>query len=484
MPAASASAQTATSAVAPSAGGLSFGAPAVTSTSGGVAGFSITPPTTTGFTFSGATTTPATGLIIPPASAAFTGFFTGPVAVPPLTSIPFSASSSTVSAPSSSAAVTGFPATLPISNTKKEIASFQVGAPIPATPLAVTAAAPAAVAPFKGFQSFASSAPATGASDKPQISFGESIATRLNTPLPLPTTLAPFTFGSLPSTTPTAIAPFTFNKSEAVSAPTSSATAPFMFGSVATVKPAVTAPGFTAPPFQFGSQNPTPIPAFSSTPSLPAFSFDSSSAQAPFRFGASASSIVSTPALAPPFPGIVSAQGTNNAFGVDSPNSTMDTGYMSGDASNIGFPPALASTSFGGAPAPFSFGVPSLSSGTMGSQQPPFGTSSQPYASGSASFAASNSSQPFAFGVLPQPQSQSQPFGYAPGIAGASGMYSQPLAAAPSQGAFSFDLNRGGNMAPQGMQGMGPSGGGGGFSMGASDNGNRKKVRAKRPGGQ
>jgi hypothetical protein len=31
---------------------------------------------------------------------------------------------------------------------------------------------------------------------------------------------------------------------------------------------------------------------------------------------------------------------------------------------------------------------------------------------------------------------------------------------------------------------MGPSGGGGGFSMGASDNGNRKKVRAKRPGGQ
>ena len=129
-----------------------------------------------------------------------------------------------------------------------------------------------------------------------------------------------------------------------------------------------------------------------------------------------------------------------------------------------------------------------MSSGTMGSQLPPFGTSSQPFGGGSAPFASSNSSQPFTFGALPQPQSQpqsqSQPqFGYAPGIAGASGMFAQPLAAAPSP-AFSFDTSRGGGMAPQGMQSMGPSGGGGGFSMGASDNGNRKKVRAKRPGGQ
>ena len=183
----------------------------------------------------------------------------------------------------------------------------------------------------------------------------------------------------------------------------------------------------------------------------------------------------------------------------------MDTGYASGDASNIGFPSSIVQlppNTFGGASAAFTFGGSSAGAGAgaIGTSLPPFGASSQPTFGAGAPFGGqSGQSQPFAFGA---PQQQAQPaFGFGPGIAGGPFGQQQQQQEHP---AFTFGAPQaqpqqqgmsGGYGASPGMgvgMGMGSmggasagGGGGGGFSMGAAAApGVRRKIKARRPGQQ
>ena len=329
-------------------------------------------------------------------------------------------------------------------------------------------------------------------------------------------TAAPFAFGSIPSTTAAsslATPAFTFGASKTTAnVPAAQSSAPFMFGAALTSTPAVstTIPavssgsGFSAvPAFSFGAPAATPAPSVqftfgatntSATATAPATSLS------PFMFGGGMTAVPVHSSTPPGSFSGLSADGSNIAiqgtasYGTDSPSSTMDTGYTSGDAANMGFPPALLQIPppFSNGPAPFAFGAPVASAGSMGSSLPPFGASSQP-SFGSSFGSQSAQSQPFSFGAVQQPQVQASPaFGFGPGIAG--GAFGQQPLQQLAQPAFSFGAPQvqsqplgmsGGFGGSSGMGQMGPAGGGGGggFSMGAAAApGVRRKIKAKRPG--
>mmetsp|Transcript_9082 Transcript_9082/g.13660 ORF Transcript_9082/g.13660 Transcript_9082/m.13660 type:complete len:1968 (-) Transcript_9082:213-6116(-) len=229
----------------------------------------------------------------------------------------------------------------------------------------------------------------------------------------------------------------------------------------------------TTPPvsFSFDKQTVSASSVASSTTaptSKPNFSFNNSS-----NFGSSFTATTAKDRNTPPPP---------PQYGSESPGSTMDTGYASGDASNMStntfLPPAES--------------VPSTS-GFIGSNSIVFGgsQSSAGIASGSATFGGISRG---AQGPASTGQSQTS-FG---GFGNSSNTFGGAASAPTSSSSFAFG---GGNPSSTGFGtgggGFGGTAGGiasgmpdsmsnvGGFSLGASDKQKttRRKLRAKRPGG-
>ena len=201
--------------------------------------------------------------------------------------------------------------------------------------------------------------------------------------------------------------------------------------------------------------------------------------------------------------GLDKSEGGNKGTGSDSPSSAMDTGYASGDNSNqsfgkasgVAFPPALGATGSGtSTSAPFVFGSSSNGASTNSAS-----SSSDPLGSGNAGPSSSNTG--FAFG-LSKSSSGAPPFlGNAPGIASAGVSAPSPATSfgslpplgrmggnTSSSGAFQFGTGGAGGSAPftlgatSGTPGpaMGAiSGGGAGFSMGASEQGQGSRRKSQ-----
>eukprot|EP01041_Mallomonas_annulata_P001363 gene1363-2635_t len=331
------------------------------------------------------------------------------------------------------------------------------------------------------------------------------------------TTTIPGPFGSIGSSSSTFLsgAPSGLGLGSAITTPSPA----FSFGAT---KPDAAVASTTSAPFAFGS-----IPAAPKTADVPSFSFGSvskGSTQTP-AFG---SSMTTTKGNLPPTNTIQSSSSSfsqPSAFGAvsgpfgsitplrvpeqttvqtmafphstDSPGSTMDTGYASGDASNNGhFSSAVAAPSIatGGA---LSFGATPLSTGSSGFS---FGASSSSMTPGptfgsAAPAAATFGSSGFSFGsqsaAAPAP-STSFDFGrVSGGMSSTTAMFGGSAASSNppfgSVGTASFGANTqtlGVSQSQQlQLQSPAPSAGASAFNIGSASKSTdgRRKVKAKRP---
>ena len=400
---------------------------------------------------------------------------------------------------------------------------------------------------FTGFSSFASTGPQNKEKDESK-SESQKAPSAVSTSASGSVSTAPATFGGFgktqekSDTSSTSSAPkpaFSFGATSSTASTTSKEPAPFKFGSAAGSTSTPSSAGSTAPSFVFGDN------ASKSKPSASSFSFGGASksgsdatVKAPaFSFGKTSTSDKPAPlsirASSPQGPT------TSTSYGADSPGSTMDMGYASGDVSDNSLPPAVGS--FGG------FGSSSTSSTTFAFGQSggkdtssigKFGSSAPSSTSGGGIFGSSNTSGNASFGGGASKPSSTFSFGGGNSNAGAptntptfgaqsstSGIFGQsgnvPASAptfgqsnsfsstssfggAPSSTGLTFGGNAGalsgGGQFGAGISNfggnaglpkssssasLGGGGGGGGFSIGAADKSTdksaRRKVKAKHP---